>query len=56
MEQVTKVDLIIISKPHAYPHTIKKNMQSFKRSGTKLYEGLRSQETPTVYILMEEND
>ena len=31
-------------------------MQSFKTIGTKLYEELRSQEIPTVYIIRVKND
>ena len=43
-------NLMIISKPHAHPHTIKKTyMQSFKTIGTKLYEELGSQ-TPRLNV------
>ena len=31
-------------------------MQSFKITGTKLYEELRSQEIPSVYIIRVKND
>ena len=31
-------------------------MQSFKTIGTKLYEELRSQEIPSVYIIRVKND
>ena len=42
VENVTKTNSRIISKPHAHLQTMEKHVQSFKKIVLKLYEELRS--------------
>ena len=45
VEKVTKINLKFISKPHALLQTREECVQSFKKTGLKLYEKLHSQGT-----------
>ena len=52
-----KDDLIIISKPHAHPHTMKKTYAKFQNDRYKTVRGVaRAQEVPIVYILRVRNE
>ena len=50
---MTKINLKIISKPHAHLQTLEKCDKSFQKTGIKLYEELRSQGTHCLYTFIE---
>ena len=51
MEKVTKINLTIISKPHAHPHTMKKTYAKFQNDLYKTVRGVRlTRGTHCLYI------
>ena len=50
VEKVKKINVRIISKPHAYLQTMETTCAKFKKDRYKLYEELRSQGTHCLYI------